>query len=159
MAICASDRNAALTAAALGNKSVSSGAITTTLELVRSFSRYFRRTKGPKSERLYSERSSSAATVLSFLTGFPFCPRRRTSADGLDDRRENDLRIIARYRKRIGEHNPRPHRTRLYASAGSPQLFDHSIRSAPITLASLQYRVEPMGRSDGSPNESQVERI
>jgi hypothetical protein len=37
---------------------------------------YFPRTKGSKSERLYSERSSPAATVLTFLIELPFCPRR-----------------------------------------------------------------------------------
>src|SRR5580692_3907262 len=81
LAISTKDRNAALTAAAFGNSSATSGSMTTTLELARSCSVYFPRTNVPKSERLYSERSSSAATVLAFLIELPFCSRRRTRAD------------------------------------------------------------------------------
>jgi hypothetical protein len=78
LAISAKDRNAALTAAAFGNSSATSGAMTTTLEPARSFSVYFPRTNAPKSERLYSERSSSAAAVLAFLIELPFRSRRKT---------------------------------------------------------------------------------
>jgi len=81
LAISAKDRNAALTAAAFGNRSATSGAMTTTLELVRSRSVYFPRTNAPKSERLYSERSSSAAAVLAFLIELAFRSRRKTSSD------------------------------------------------------------------------------
>jgi hypothetical protein len=55
--------------------------MTTTFELVRSRSMYFPRTNRPKSERLYSGRSSSAATVLAFLIELPLCSRRKTSGD------------------------------------------------------------------------------
>src|ERR1700723_1902611 len=58
LTISAKERNAALTAAAFANRSAAFGAMTTTLELVRSRSVYFPRTNAPKSERLYSERSS-----------------------------------------------------------------------------------------------------
>jgi hypothetical protein len=81
LAISAKDRNAALTAAAFGNSSATSGAMTTTLELARSCSVYFPRTNAPKSERLYSERSSSAATVLAFLIELAFRSRRKRRGD------------------------------------------------------------------------------
>jgi hypothetical protein len=75
LAISARDRNAALTAAAFGNRSASSGSRTTTFELVWSRSMYFPRTNGPKSERLYSARSSSAASFLGLPHELPLCPR------------------------------------------------------------------------------------
>ena len=70
LAISAKDRNAALTAAEFGNRPATSGAMTT-FELARSRSMYFPRTNVPKSERLYSGRSSSLAIVLAFLIEFP----------------------------------------------------------------------------------------
>src|SRR5215813_12267879 len=57
-AISASDRSAALTDAAFGNRSDISGSSTTTFDLARSRLTYFPRTNAPKSERLYSARSS-----------------------------------------------------------------------------------------------------
>jgi len=42
---------------------------------------YFPRTNAPKSERLYSERSSSAAGFLTFLIKLPLCPRCVASGD------------------------------------------------------------------------------
>ena len=44
---------------------------------------YFPRTNGPKSERLYSERSSSAASVLALFIDPPLCPPRGTGGDDL----------------------------------------------------------------------------
>lgn len=48
---------------------------------------YFPRTNVPKSERLYSERSSSAAAVLAFLMELPFRSRCRTRGDDPNLRR------------------------------------------------------------------------
>lgn len=53
--------------------------------LVRSRSTYFPRTNAPKSERLYSERSSSAASDLAFLIELPLCPRCVASGDDSND--------------------------------------------------------------------------
>src|ERR1035438_10273334 len=77
----ARERNAALTAAAFGNRSATSGSMTTTFELARSRSTYFPRTNVPKPERLYSERSSSAASVLAFLIQPSLRPRCGASGD------------------------------------------------------------------------------
>jgi hypothetical protein len=68
LAISASDRNAALTAAELGNSSATSGSMTTTLERTCNRSMYFPRTSVSKSERLYCVRGFSTAGFLSFLT-------------------------------------------------------------------------------------------
>src|ERR1017187_8374356 len=81
LAISARDRKAALTAAAFGNKSAISGSRTTTFELVWSRSTNFPRTSAPKSERLYSERRSSAASFLAFFIELPLCPRRERGGD------------------------------------------------------------------------------
>jgi hypothetical protein len=70
-----------LTAIVFGNISASSGAMTTTLERVRSRLIHFPRTNVPKSERLYSGRSSSATTILAFLIELPLWPRRKASGD------------------------------------------------------------------------------
>ena len=70
-----------MTAAPFGNRSATSGSRTTTFELVWSLSMYLPRTKAPKSERLYSERSSSEARFLAFLIQPPFCPRSMARSD------------------------------------------------------------------------------
>src|SRR5208283_3478462 len=67
LAISARDRSDALTAAAFGNRSTTSGSITTTFELSWSRRTYFPRTSVPKSERLYSERDSPGAGLLGFF--------------------------------------------------------------------------------------------
>jgi hypothetical protein len=67
LAISVNNRNVPLTAAAFGNRSATSGAMTTTFELVRSRSEYFLQANATKSERPYSPRSSSATVVLAFL--------------------------------------------------------------------------------------------
>jgi len=105
---------------------------------------YSPRTKGPKSERLYSERSSSAATVLTFFTEFPFCLRHRANADDLEIV-ERMIRTIARYRKRIEAHARGLTGRDFVLPPVRHSFFDRSIRTAPIPLASLQYSC----RADG----------
>ena len=173
LAISAKDRNAALTAAAFGNSSATSGAMTTTLELARSCSAYFPRTNAPKSERLYSVRSSFATTVLAFLVEPPFCSRRETRGDDPNylvilarerppadapkmkrqrsrtaSRRENDP---DRRRLPKANHGTRSqlHRMRHHVSVGSRQPFEHSSRSAPGRFTPSSIAVEAL--LDGTP--------
>ena len=76
-----SPRNASFTALSLGNASATSGSNTTTLVSVAARTAYFPRSSGPKSERLYSGRSSSTGFVLVFFIDFPLPSRRQTSTD------------------------------------------------------------------------------
>jgi len=109
LAISTKDRTAAF-----GNTSATSGAIATTFELVRSRSMYCPRTNRPKSERLYSERSSSATTFLAFLIERPLSPRRKASGNHPNcvvamyvsgpQPGVPKSKIVTRSRKRIEEH-------------------------------------------------------
>jgi hypothetical protein len=81
LAISARDRSAALTAAAFGNTSATSGSRTTTFELACSRATYLPRTKVPKSDRLYSGRSASPATPLGFFIDLPLRPGCLASGD------------------------------------------------------------------------------
>jgi hypothetical protein len=80
LAISASARNAVFTEAALGNRSAISGSSKTTFELSSSRRAYFPRTNAPKSDRLYSDRSSPGFFLVLFIQHSLF-PSRFPSAD------------------------------------------------------------------------------
>jgi hypothetical protein len=84
LATSASDSKAEFTDAEFGKRSETLGSRTTTFELFCSRSMYFPRTNTPKSERLYSERRSSAASLLAFFIELPFSPRRFAATDDSD---------------------------------------------------------------------------
>src|SRR5438309_11623969 len=77
--------SALLTASSFGNASATSGSSTTMVVCSARRAAYFPLTSVPKSERLYSDLSSSTAFRLAFFIDFPFLSRRQTSTYDADD--------------------------------------------------------------------------
>lgn len=92
-------RSAALTAASFGNALDTAGSMTTTLDSFAMRRAYFPRTTGPKSLRVYSDRSQSFASDLTFVIDVPFRARCSSRAD--------DANGISTLGMRTGSNRPR----------------------------------------------------